>query len=128
MSQQLRENVITLLGSVVVDMQAVATTSILTVPLTPVPFTMVVTHIVVRSNTATLAGGSDYDFGDTSGGDFFKSTVDLSSMTSADGYWIIENSNALLALFAAGVSFDIDVITGSTGAANATIEVFGYMF
>jgi hypothetical protein len=121
---QLRETAVTLLKSQVVNMQTVATVALYNVPAN---FTLYVHHIIVRNPTATLAGGTDYDFGDVTNLNYFKSAVSLATLTSIDDYIIISANNTVLKEVPSGENFDIDVKTGSTGAANATIEIFGYL-
>jgi len=113
-----------LLSTTVVDMKTVAAPTIYTVPASKI---LVITKVVVRTPTASLAGGVDYDIGDKVGTNFFKSTADLSALTTVTSYMVITTDNAALKTHVAAVVIAIDVITGSTAAANATIELFGYL-
>ena len=81
-----------------------------------------ITHVVVRDVSATLAGGTDYDF--TS----WVQTADLSSMTTANTLYrvITASSTTDYTEIAASTAFQITPSTGSAGAATATIDVFGY--
>lgn len=124
MSQELRQNADTLLASTSVDMKTAGVTSIYTVPQ---GFTLYVHNVVVRDPTNSLAGGTDYDFGDTTNSNYFKQTVDLSSMTDTENYYIISADDAVAKHINAGESFDIEVITGSTASATANIDLFGYL-
>lgn len=81
-----------------------------------------ITHVVVRDISATLAGGTDFDFTQ------WRQTVDLSAMTTANtDYRVINGNDTKYQELAAGTAFQITPSTGSTGAATATIDVFGYL-
>jgi len=116
----LRENAITLLESTSgVDMKTVASTTLFTVPVGKVAY---ITHVVVRDTSASLAGGTDYDFTQ------WRQTVDLSSMTTlGTDYIALDGNNVKYQELAAGTAFQITVNTGSAAAATATIDVFGYL-
>lgn len=123
---ELRERAITLLASVSgVDMKTVAKEILFT---GPAGKSFIVTHVIVRNPTASLAGGTEYDLGDGANCDTWKQNVDLSSMTNTAHYFVIEGNNAAYVIFDAGDVFGIKPITGSTLAADATIDVFGYLF
>lgn len=124
MSQELRQNALTLLSSTSVDMKTVATTSIYTVPL---GYTLYITHIVVRDPTGSLAGGTDYDFGDSTNSNYFKETVDLSALTGSEDYEIVTSTDTAHTHINETESVDVVVVTGSTDSANATIDLFGYL-
>jgi hypothetical protein len=78
--------------------------------------------VVIRDNTASLAGGSDFDFTN------WRQTVDLSSWTStATIYRVLTASdNTDFTELAAGTAFQITPSTGATAAGTAVIDVFGY--
>jgi len=88
----------------------------------------IITHCVARQPTASLAGGTDFDFGDGASADSWKNTVDLSSMTAATDYMVIEGNNAKYTVFDASDEFGVKPVTGATADAEATIDVFGYEF
>lgn len=109
-----------LLGSAVINMQnAAGAQTIFTTALGKVTRILAV---VVRDPTATLAGGTDYDFTQ------WRQTVDLSGMTGgATNYRVLlVTDNTSFVELAAGTAFQITPSTGSSGAASATIDVFGY--
>ncbi|TFH49793.1 MAG: hypothetical protein E4G89_04300 [Methanothrix sp.] len=111
-----------LLSSTVVDMKTAVTTALYVVPAGKV---LVITGIIVRQPTASLAGGTDYDIGNI-GVLNWQAGVDLSAITSTAGTKEIEivgNSP----VFAAAVSVGIAPQTGSTLASNATVDLFGYL-
>lgn len=118
----LKEISIALLGSVSgVDMEAGAgPTVLLTVPADKVAR---ITHVVIRDISATLVGGSDYDFTN------WVQDVDLSGITTATTtkYFIVTGDNTQWVELGEGVDFQITNSTGSSGAATATIDVFGYL-
>lgn len=123
----LRENAITLLASVDADMQnGDGNTTVYTVP---TGFVLYVTNVVVRDPTASLADGVDFDFGSSSGSNFFNTAAtDLSGMTTVGtDYYIISNDDTVLTEYAAAALFEVVVNTGATADAVATIDLFGYL-
>jgi hypothetical protein len=86
-----------------------------------------ITHGVVRNPRASLAGGTDFDFGDGANADTWVNTVDLSSMTATTDYYVVDGSGTKYTIFDAGDIFGIKPVTGATADAQATIEVFGYL-
>lgn len=117
---ELNENALALLSSTTVGMQAGdSATTLYTVPTGKVAY---ISHVVVRDPTASLAGGTDFDFTQ------WKQTVDLSSMTTADtDYMVLSGSGTKYQELAAATAFQITPVTGSTADANATIDVFGFL-
>lgn len=123
----LKEKAISLLASGTVDLQnGDGKTTVYTVPTGK---KAVVTHVVMRGPTDSLAGGTDFDFGDGANADTWKQTVDLSGMTGTDDFFVISNDNAVVgAVFDAGDAFGVKPATGATADAQATMDVFGYEF
>jgi len=123
---ELSEYGITKLATVsAVDMKTVAEVTLYTVPAgkTFHPFA-----ICVRNNSASLAGGTDYDFGAASGAATWRQTVDLSTMTVTTGErWIFAEHNVTYTPIPAGTAFVIKPSTGSTLACTAVLDVFGYL-
>lgn len=124
----LKEKGIALLGSVSgVDMKTVAATTVFTVPPGKVAR---IAYVIIRDPSATLAGGTSYTFGT---GFRNNAGVDLSSLTTANtDYIVLQNATNVgndqkCTEIAAGTNFQITVGTGSTGAATATVDVFGYL-
>jgi hypothetical protein len=113
----LKYKAISLLGSKTsVNMQAAASTTIFTTS-----DVCRIAYVVVRDISATLAGGTSYSFTN------FRQTVDLSSLTTANtDYIVLDGNNVKYTETAANTAFQITVTTGSTGAATATVDVFGY--
>lgn len=108
-----------------VDMKTAAETVLFAVPVgkTFIPFA-----VVVRNNTASLAGGTDYDFGAASGATTWRQSVDLSGLTVTTGNrWILAVDNTTYTPIPGGSNFVIKVSTGATAAGTATIDVFGYL-
>jgi hypothetical protein len=117
----LSENAITRLSTTTgVDMKTAASTTLYTVPTGK---TAIITHVVIRNNSASLAGGTDYDFTG------WRQTVDLSGMTTVSTTFrvIYATDNTSYTATTAGTAFQITVSTGSSAACTATIEVFGYL-
>lgn len=128
----LKEKGIALLGTTAsVDMKTAASTTLFTVPVGKVAR---ITHVVVRDASASLAGGTSYSFTQ------WVQTITLANLITANtGYVVIlpfpTSSNIYTVTgtppqfteLAAGTNFQITVTTGSTLAATATIDVFGYL-
>jgi len=91
----------------------------------------VVTHVIIRNPTASLADGTDFDIGDGANADTWRQTVSLTTMTATTDYMVIPSIAATpvkYTVFDAGDEFGIKAITGATLDADATMEVFGYEF
>ena len=117
----LKEKSLSLLSSTAaVDM--VAGSAVATLYTVPTGKTAVISHVVVRGPSATLAGGTSFSFTQ------WRQTVDLSAMTATTDYRVINGNDTKYQLLAAATAFQITKTTGSTGAATATINVFGYVF
>lgn len=116
----LNQNAITRLASTTVGMQtADGAQTIYTVESGK---TLYITHIIVRDPTASLAGGTDYDFTG------FRQTVDLSSLTTlGTDYIVLDGNNAKYTEQSANTAIQITPNTGSTANADATIDIFGYL-
>ena len=124
---ELIENSISRLITVTgVDMKTAGKTNLYTVPTGK---TLYVTHVVIREISATLVGGTDYDFGTGVNADTWRQAVNLASMiNTGTDYMVIAGADVTKYTdAAAGSVFGIKVITGSTGAATATIDVFGFL-
>ena len=87
----------------------------------PASKTAYITAFIVRDTSASLAGGTDYDFTN------WRQNVDLSSMTTAGtDYMVIRGADvAKYTELAAGTAFQVTPSTGSTGAATATFDIIG---
>lgn len=121
----LNENAITLLASATVDLQnGDGKTTVFTVPTGK---TAVITHVIIRSPSGSLAGGTDFDIGSGANADTWLQTVDLSAMTATTDYKVI-TSTTKYTLEAAVAAFGIKPITGATADVTAIMEVFGYLF
>lgn len=106
-----------------VDMKTAGKTILYTVPVGKIfyPFA-----VIVRVQSATLAGGTEYDFGTGANCDTWKQNVDLSSLTAVTDYIIITALTKFQNCVASD-EFGVKVITGATDAATATIDVIGYL-
>jgi hypothetical protein len=116
----LRDKGIALLGSASINMQAASGAQ--TIFTTPTGKVTRIVCVVIRDVTASLAGGTDYDFTQ------WRQTVDLSGMTTADTRYrvLYATDNTDFQELAAGTAFQITPSTGAILAATATIDVFGY--
>jgi len=103
-----------------VNMQTAGSTTLYTVP---AGRTFIPVMVVIRNTSASLAGGTSYSFTN------FRSGVDLSGMTTPSTSYraILATDNTSFTVCAAGTAFQITVTTGSTAAATATIDVWGYL-
>lgn len=120
-----KEKTICLLGSATVDLQnGDGKTTVYTVP---TGTTAVITHVIIRSPTASLAGGTDFDIGSGANADTWLQTNNLSTLTATTDYIVI-TSLVKYTLEAAAAAFGIKPITGATADAQATMDVFGYEF
>jgi hypothetical protein len=88
----------------------------------------IITHVIVRQPTASLADGTDYNLGDGANADTWKPNNNLTTMTAATDCIVITNDNSKYTIFDAGDAFGIKPDTGATADANATVDVFGYEF
>ena len=121
-----KEKTLALLASTTVDLQnGDGKTTIYTVPTGK---SMIVTHVIIRNPTASLANGTDFDLGDGASANTWVNTVDLSSMTATTDFMVIEGNNVKYTVFDAGDAFGIIPVTGATADAQATADLFGYIF
>ena len=109
-----------------VDMKTAAKTTLYTVPTGKVFYPLAV---MVRNPSASMAGGSDYDFGTGVASDTWRQAVDLSSMTTlATDFMVIEGADVTkYKECAAAEVFGVTIVTGTTAACTATIDVFGLL-
>ena len=121
-----KEKCLALLSSTAsVDMKTAAKTTLYTVPPGKVAY---VTHVVVRDPSASMDGGTDYDIGTGANCDTWKQTVSLTTLTTlGTDYMVIDSNNTKYTESAAAATFGIKVITGTSAACTATIDVFGYL-
>lgn len=103
-----------------VDMKTAASTTLYTVPAGKVFYPVMV---VIRDNTASLAGGTEYDFTG------WRQNVDLSGMTTVGTTYrvLYATDNTSYTEGAAASTFQITVVTGATAVGTATIDVFGML-
>jgi len=87
------------------------------------------TTVVVRNPSGSLAGGTDYDVGDTdSPPGQWMTTIDLSGVTAVTDVIVLTNNNAKFTVYDAGDVLTLTVNTGATADVTATVEVFGYIY
>lgn len=105
-------------SSTSVNMKTAGATTLYTVPAGKVFYPVIV---VIRDNTASLAGGTEYDFTG------WRQNVDLSGMTTVGTTYRVLHAtdNTSYTENAAAGTFQITVVTGATAAGTATIDVFG---
>jgi hypothetical protein len=129
---QLNENAITKLASVAsVNLNAAADTEtvLLTVPPSK---TLVVTHVVIRSLSASAASAV-VTFGKTGGAcEEWLGDQTLSGLNGTTKYGVLQPvphaTTPAGTLFAAGESFGVEITTAAGSACTATFDVFGYLF
>jgi len=106
----------TILGSAVIDMKTAQANTIFVADRT-----CRITRVIVRDPSASLAGGTSYSITN------FLQTFSLVNLTTVAGYTIVQpTALALYTETAAGTAVQLTVTTGSTLAATATVDVFGY--
>lgn len=124
---ELNEYAITKLATVTgVDMKTAGKTALYTVPSGK---TFYPVFVVIREPSASMSGGTEYDFGTGANANTWRQDVDLSSMTTlATDYMVIAGADVTKYTDCATASvFGIKVITGTTAACTATIDVFGFL-
>lgn len=109
-----------------VDMKTAQKNTLYTVPTGKTAY---VVFVVIRETSASMSGGTDYDFGTGANADTWRQTVDLSSMTTTGtDYMVISGADVTKYTDSAAASvFGIKVITGTTASCTATIDVFGFL-
>lgn len=130
----LKERAISLLVSAyVADMQSDSPT--LNVLYTiPTGKRCIIDQVVIRDPSASLAGMNDVDFGwgatalgwlnnETGIGDMTATTDFMVLRADSDEYTIGDGDDSTVA----NRSFGMYVVSGSTGAASAYVDVFGYL-
>ncbi len=122
----LKENAIGRLETVnLVDMKTAGKTVLFTVQSDKTFYPM---FLVIRSASASLAGGTEYDFGTGANANTWIQDVDLSAMTTlGTDFKVIDSGGTKYTNCAASSEFGIKVITGSTAPCTASIEVWGYL-
>ena len=123
----LNENSIGLLSTTsTVDMKTAQKNTLYTVSAGKTAY---VVFVVIREPSASMSGGTDYDFGTGANADTWRQTVDLSSMTtSGTDYMVISGADVTKYTDnAAAAVFGVKVITGTSASCTATIDVFGFL-
>lgn len=124
-----KDKVISLLGSATVDLQnGDSKTTAYTVPTGK---TAIITHVVIRSPSGSLADGTDFDIGSGALADTWRQTISLTTMTAATDYIVIPSIAATPVKYTmevAAAAFGILPNTGATADVTATMDVFGYEF
>ena len=128
----LRENAVTKLASVSINCQTTDKQTIFTVPASKI---LLPVALGIRQPSATLAGMEDFDLGgDAAAGDWLQNI-------SLDSYTLVTNQGILMPpqaagppivpakeiIYAAGIVWGIKIISGSTGEATVTMDLFGYL-
>jgi len=118
----------TLLGSAVVDMQNGDSKT--TAYNVPAGLTAIITKVIIRSPSGSLASGStgDFDIGSGANADTWLQTINLDTLTAVTDYMVITSENQKYTMEAAGAAFGIKPITGATANVTATMDVWGYLF
>ena len=121
----LNENAFTLLGSAIVDLQDGDGKSV--VYTVPPGKTMIPCFVIIRSPSASLADGTDFDIGSGANADTWKQTNNLSLLVNTTDYKVIADLDKHT-MEAAGAEFGIKPVTGATADATATMDLIGYLF
>ena len=79
--------------------------------------------VLIHSPSGSLAGGTDFDFGDETNSKWLRN-VDLSGMTATSDYrWLF--TTGIFTIMDAADAFVVTVNTGATADVTATAIVFG---
>ena len=107
-----------------VDMKTAQKNNLYTCPTGKIAY---VAGVLICSPSASMAGGTDYDFGTGANADTWRQTVDLSDLTTAttDFTFILGVDETGYERMVAADVFGVKVITGTTAACTATIYVIG---
>lgn len=129
-----KDNAIALLDSATINGQTLTKQTVYTVPTGK---TMIPHLLYVRSPSASLAGLVDMDVGGDANASDWIQQVTLNAFTATTDYGVIMQPEQAAGppivpvkktLYAAATVFGVKIITGSTGAATFTIDLFGYLF
>lgn len=129
----LRENALTLVASVTINMKTETKQTIFTVPTgkTFIPFCL-----VVRNPSATLVGAVDSDFGSGANADTWLLQISLNAFTATTDYGVLMQPDQAAGppivptkktIEIAGAVWGILVNTVATGAATVTMDLYGYL-
>ena len=124
---ELKEIAITLLASATVHVKAGDGKQ--TAYTVPTGKKAVITHVVIRNPTGSMAGGTDFDIGSGANADTWRQTINLATLTATTDYIVIPNIAATPVKYTievAAAAFGIKPITGATADVDATMDVFGY--
>jgi len=131
----LRELSVSLVSSTTINCQTTASKlSLFTVPTGKVFIPVVA---VFREPSATLAGMIDFDLGGNALCDDWLQQVSLAAFTATTDQGLVAQPTqaagppivpAKSIVYAAAVVFGMYINTGSTGAANVKVDLYGYLF
>jgi len=88
----------------------------------------VVTKVILRNPSGSLAGGTDFNIGDGANADTWKANINLSTLTATTDCIVITNDNTKYTVFNAGDAIGIKPDTGSTADTYAQMILIGYEF
>ena len=94
----------------------------------PVGKEMIAVTVTIRKPTASLANGTDFDFGDGANADTWKNTVNLSTMTAVTDFMVVTGDNVKYTIYNAGDVFGVKPVTGATLDADAKADLVGYLY
>lgn len=123
---RLEECSIGLLASGTVNLQNADPKS--TVYTVPTGKKAIVTQVIIRNPTASLADGTSFSIGDGASADTWKTDVNLTTLTASTDCIVIAPPTAKFTVFDAADAFGIIPATGATANADATMMVFGVEF
>ena len=96
----------------------------------------IIDSVIIHSNSATLAGMNDVDFGSGAAAitpAWLNNETGIEDMTAANDWMILRADSDEFGMIdgddatAANRTFGMYVVSGSTGAATAVVDVFGYL-
>jgi hypothetical protein len=130
----LKENAITKLSSTAIADMSLDAPTLYSLFTCPPGKQLLVDHVVVHSNSASLAGMTDVNFG---GGvaaitPVWADAADFSSMVTANSRLVLRTDTTVVIIdgddaTALDRTFRMEVIAGATAAGTGVIDVFGYL-
>jgi len=130
----LREKAASLVSTTTINGQTLTKQTLFTVPSDKV---FIPLGVVFREPSATLAGLVDLDIGGDAGAADWIQQVSLSAFTATTDYGLVMQPAQAAGppivptkktVYAAGTGFGLKINTGSTGAANVEVDLFGYLW
>ena len=127
------ENALILADSAEINCQTTTKQTIFTVPSGKL---FIPVYLVVHSPSASLAGMTDFDLGAGTNADDWLQQISLDSFTATTDYGILMQPEQdagppivpiKKTIYSAGAEWGVKITTGSSSAATAVFDLFGYL-